>query len=134
MKSTDDDHDTHEDYIDRQDDEMPPVEAWVDACEGAIRAVEMVSFEEQGKTAIEQAWKLLWLARKLAGIENELERFTTAQVEFLRHVGVRVEPHTNGDGTQNQAVFNERASVLEMALKDARHRVEDALDSLRGVE
>lgn len=102
-----------------------PVEAWANACEKAIRAVEMVSFEEQGKTAIEQAWELVWLARKLAGIENEPERFTAEQVEFLRSVGVRVEPRTNGDGTPSQAVFNDRAAKVETRLARLREDMEE---------
>jgi hypothetical protein len=113
MKPTDDDHDTHEDYLGRQEDEMSPTERWADACEGAIRAVEMASFEEQGATAIEQAWELLWLAKRLAGTENQPEQFTTRQVDVLRSVGVRVEPRTNEDSSPNQAIYNDRADEAE---------------------
>lgn len=113
------------DYLDRQEDEMSPIERWANACEKAIRAVEMVSFEKQGKTAIEQAWELVWLARKLAGIENEPERFTAEQVEFLLHVGVRVEPRTNG--APIQAVFNDRAAKVEERLKRLREDLEEVV-------
>ena len=108
------------------DDEISPVERWADACEGAIRAVEMVSFEEQGRVAIEQAWELVWLARKLAGIDGEPERFSPSQIGFLRNVGVRVDPHTNGDGTHNQAVFNDRAAKAEKRLQTLRTMLDEA--------
>lgn len=110
-----------------EDEDEPPVEVWADACQGAIRAVEVASFEEQARVSIEQAWKLVWLARRLAGIEDEPERFTVDQIEFLRHVGVRVEPRTHGYGTPSQAVFNDRAAKVEERLKRLRGDIEEVV-------
>ncbi|MFA4971328.1 MAG: DNA-directed RNA polymerase subunit alpha C-terminal domain-containing protein [bacterium] len=49
------------------DEERTPIEVWAEACEGAIRAVEVAGFEEQGKIAVDQANGLVRLAWKLAG-------------------------------------------------------------------
>jgi len=51
------------------------------------------------------------------------ETFSPAQVAFLRSIGVRVEPHTNSDGTQNQAVFNDRANKAEARLEKLRENL-----------
>jgi len=51
------------------------------------------------------------------------ETFSPAQVAFLRSVGVRVEPHQNSDGTQNQAVFNDRATKAEEMLSKLREHL-----------
>ena len=55
------------------------------------------------------------------------ELFTPAQVEFLRSLGVRVEPYTNRDGSANQSVFNDRADVAEGKLRHLRDALADLL-------
>jgi len=60
------------------------------------------------------------------GNEIELEMFSPPQIGFLRGVGVRVDPHTNGDGTHNQAVFNDRAAKAEKRLQTLRTMLKEA--------
>lgn len=49
-------------------DSVGPVMAWAKACEQANRAVEMMNFEQQADMAIDEAERLLALARTLKGI------------------------------------------------------------------
>lgn len=47
---------------------MTPVEVWADACERAIRDVEIAHFEVQGECAVEAAERLLGGAHHLLGV------------------------------------------------------------------